>query len=301
MKLVNAGDADGLFALFDPRLQDAVPLEAARQMVQSIVEARGKLTSAARTPGEASPTMGTYRIRAERGQWQLSLHLAPDGRIDGFGFGNPPEPDPPVAESGIALALPFRGKWYVYWGGSKVEHNQHVTHKSQRRAADLMIRGADGKTHRGDGSKNEDYLAFGQDVLAVADGKVVTVIDGVADNTPGAMNPYFALGNAVIIEHTPKLYSLYAHLQPGKLAVKLGAVVRRGDVLGLCGNSGNSSEPHLHFHLQDGPLVEASYGVEAVFASPSVTRDGVAQRPERYVFLKGDEVEPTSAASGARP
>ncbi|NVL73460.1 M23 family metallopeptidase, partial [Escherichia coli] len=108
----------------------------------------------------------------------------------------------------------------------------HVTQESQRRAADLVVVGADKKTHRGDGKKNEDYLVFGQEVLAVADGTVVTAIDGVPENAPGVMNPHFATGNLVILQHADNVYSAYAHLQPGKLRVRTGAKVKKGAVLG---------------------------------------------------------------------
>jgi murein DD-endopeptidase MepM/ murein hydrolase activator NlpD len=168
--------------------------------------------------------------------------------------------------------------------------NHHVGQKSQRRAADLVVVDAGGRTHRGDGRKNDDYLAYGQEVLTVADGTVITVIDGIPENAPGELNPAFLGGNTVIVKHTDSLYSLYAHLQPGKLKVKVGAKVRQGAVLGVCGNSGNSSEPHLHFQLQDAPLFEKSWGVEAVFKDVPVVRDGKPTKIADYTWLKGDLV-----------
>jgi murein DD-endopeptidase MepM/ murein hydrolase activator NlpD len=105
------------------------------------------------------------------------------------------------------------------------------------------------------------------------------------------MNPYFVPGNTVVIEHEPNLYSVYCHLKRGSVKVQLGQSLKRGQVLGLCGNSGHSSEPHLHFQLQDGPLFESSWGVEAIFENVSVMRGGSQQTIAKYRFLKGDIID----------
>jgi murein DD-endopeptidase MepM/ murein hydrolase activator NlpD len=273
-------------------MQKALPVDSVRPFIEGVVKANGKLVAAERSAGESSPTRGSYRVDAERGQWWLELSLDPDGRIAGLKLTNPPAPDPPVEKSTIALRLPFRDPFTVVWGGDRIELNQHIHHKSQRRAADLLIIGDDGRTHSGDGKQSSDYHAWGKPVLAVADGKVITVVDGVPDSEPGRLNGYAAVGNMVVIEHAPKLYSMVAHLQPGKLRVRVGQRVRAGAVLGLVGNSGNSSEPHLHFQLQDAPAVEASYGIEAVFERVRVWRDGAETERTAYTFLKGDLISP---------
>jgi murein DD-endopeptidase MepM/ murein hydrolase activator NlpD len=290
VRRLNARDGDGVFSLFSEAMKGALPREKTRATVEGILAAKGRIESAERLSG--SERRATYRLRAERGEWQLELHVAPDGQILGLKFGEPPPPEPAVEKSAIPLALPFRGRWVVFWGGDTLEQNQHVLHRSQRRAADLVIADDRGKTFRGEGKANADYYAYGQELLAVADGEVVTVIDGVPENAPGAMNPYFAPGNAVILRHTPTLYSVYAHLQPGSPRVRVGQKIRRGEVLGLCGNSGNSSEPHLHFQLQDGPRFEDSWGVEAVFGEAELTRAGQTSRVTAYSFRKGDLVAP---------
>jgi murein DD-endopeptidase MepM/ murein hydrolase activator NlpD len=104
------------------------------------------------------------------------------------------------------------------------------------------------------------------------------------------MAPLMALGNSVVIEHPGPVFSLYAHLKTGSVKVKAGAKVKKGTVVGLCGNSGNTSEPHLHFQLQDGPLVDHSWGVEPVFHDVPVTRGGNAAVMKDYTWLKGDLV-----------
>lgn len=150
------------------------------------------------------------------------------------------------------LRLPFRGEWTVFWGGRDIEQNYHARTRDQRFALDLVI-ARDGRTHAGEGAELADYYCYGEPILAPAAGTVVWLRDSLPDNRPGRMDPKNPAGNAVILDHGNREYSLLAHLQPRTLRVKPGDRVRAGDELGRCGNSGNTSEPHLHYHLQDGP------------------------------------------------
>jgi murein DD-endopeptidase MepM/ murein hydrolase activator NlpD len=152
--------------------------------------------------------------------------------------------------------------------------------------------GADGKTHRQDTRRNEDYYAFGRELLAPADGIVTEVIDGVRDNAPGSMNPLSALGNAVFIQHTEHEVSVLAHLKQGSTKVKAGDKVTRGRVIGLCGNSGNSSEPHLHYHLQNLPVIQDATGVKCYFDALGLERDGLKKALQNYSPVKGDIISP---------
>lgn len=290
VRRINEGNAEAVVAMFGEPMRKAFPLEKTGPFVRGVVSEKGKLVKLEREPGKGNEQHGVYRLEAERGDWTFDLHVDKDGKVLGMKLTEPPPPAPPVAKSTIPLGLPFKAPFFVFWGGDRLEINQHVTHASQRRAADISMVDADGKSHRDDGKKNGDYFVYGQEVLAVADGNVVTAIDGVPENEPGTMNPYIVPGNLVILKHGDALYSAYAHLQPGKLRVKEGTKVKRGQVLGLAGNSGNSSEPHLHFQLQDGPRFEKSWGVEPVFANVPVKRDGTTTTIAEYTFLKGDIV-----------
>jgi hypothetical protein len=128
---------------------------------------------------------------------------------------------------------------------------------AQRFAIDYVKLGDDGRTFTGDRLKNENYHAYGVDALAVADGRVVEVKDGIPENIPGPTSRAVPItletvgGNHIILDLGGGRYAFYAHLKPGSLRVRLGDRVRRGQVLALVGNSGNSTEPHLHFHLSD--------------------------------------------------
>jgi hypothetical protein len=287
---INAGDGTGLWELYDPAMQRSLPLEGTRTFVQRMLDARGHWIAATRAPEECSSTRGTWRVQADRGEWRLRIEVDPEGLLSSLWVHDPPPPDPPVARSSVPMGLPFRGEWWVVWGGDRRAVNHHLEAHDQRRAADLVVVGPEGSTHRGDGRANEDYLAYGEQMLSVADGTVLTVVDGVPENIPGEVNGYAVKGNFVVVRHGPKLFSLYAHLQPGRTHVKPGDDVKRGAVLGLCGNSGHSTEPHLHFQLQDGPDDNTAWGVEAVFERVIVTRDGKTETADAYAFLKGDRI-----------
>lgn len=121
----------------------------------------------------------------------------------------------------------------------------------------------DGKLFDGDGRRNEQWYGFGADVLAVADGSVAAVFDGMPEQTPGApaaglRGPRDYSGNHVSLQISPGVWAVYAHLQPGSITVKTGDDVKKGQVIGKLGNSGNSSGPHLHFQLSDGPEITTS-------------------------------------------
>jgi murein DD-endopeptidase MepM/ murein hydrolase activator NlpD len=128
---------------------------------------------------------------------------------------------------------------------------------AQRYAIDWIQLYEDGKTWRNDPLKNASYRCYGAHVLAVADGVVTEAHDGVPENVPGAtsravpITPETLGGNFVMVDIGVGAFAYYAHLQPGSLTVKKGDAIHRGQVLGLVGNSGNSTEPHLHFHVAD--------------------------------------------------
>lgn len=292
IRCIVARDARGLVSLFADPMRAALPESKAGPFIEGLLKAKGPLRAVERAPGSTGDRSAEYIVRAERGEWRMKLTVDADGKVLGFQFGEPPAPEPPLARSTLALELPFKGPWLVSWGGATLDKNQHVPHRSQRRAADLLVVDQAGKTHKDKGARLEDYYAYGKDVLAAADGVVVTVIDGVPDNQPGSMNPYFALGNTVIIRHRDDVFSMVGHLIPGSVRVKVGDTVKAGQELGRCGNSGNSTEPHIHFQLQDSALFESSWGVEPRFARVKLTRGNKASTASDYTFEKGDVIEP---------
>ncbi len=124
---------------------------------------------------------------------------------------------------------------------------------------------AKGNSYRTDGTTNEDYYAFGKELIAPCDGEVVLAVDGVKDNKPGEMNPVWVPGNTVIIRTANNEYLFLAHFKQHSILVKEGQKVNKGTILGQCGNSGNSSEPHLHFHLQNVENMIVATGIKCYF------------------------------------
>ena len=174
-----------------------------------------------------------------------------------------------------SLRLPVDGRWWVMQGHRfDEEHAAGEALPSQSFAYDLGVLGADGRTYRGDPLRNASYFAHGRPVLAMADGEVVRVQDGLPENEPVGRRPSWEqvlrrpedlAGNFVVLRHRRGEHSAYLHLQPG-LSLATGARVRAGQPLGRCGNSGNSLEPHLHVQLQDGPDPLRAAGLPARFA-----------------------------------
>jgi hypothetical protein len=129
----------------------------------------------------------------------------------------------------------------------------------------------DGKPFEGNGTRNEQWFGYGQELLAVAAGTVVSVRDGVPDQTPntppvGITTPRDFSGNHVVLQIAPDVWAAYAHLVPGSVEVEVGDRVTVGQRLGLLGNTGNSSAPHLHFQLCDGPDILTSNSLPYVFS-----------------------------------
>jgi hypothetical protein len=140
-------------------------------------------------------------------------------------------------------------------------------HIGQRYAIDWIQLGADGNTFTGDKSKNSSYHAWDQEIHAVADGKIVEVKDSIPENVPNSAKLAVAMtydtlpGNHIIEDLGQGHFAAYAHLRPGTLKVKVGDTVHAGDVIAHLGNTGNSSEPHLHFQVCDAPSFPASEGL----------------------------------------
>jgi hypothetical protein len=199
--------------------------------------------------------------------------------------------------------LPLDGPVRVAWGGDDVAHNQHAMTPDQRWAYDLVVEPAANESTR-----LEDYGCWGKPVRAPLDATVHHVIDGQPDATPGALSPNaeHPLGNAVILRTTEGTFLVLAHLQKGSVAVAADAPVREGDLLGRCGNSGNTSEPHVHIHHQRQDPTQ--YPVNFAEGLPLYFRDhGGAPMPRGgfekngdAVKLTGDVVEHRGASATSR-
>ena len=179
------------------------------------------------------------------------------------------------------LSPPLRGEnWFAANGPSNGSMHRRalitldgLTRAPERFAIDWVQIGANELTFSGDRNENANYYCYGKEVLAVADGVVSAVKDGIPENKPASKSRAVPItldtvgGNHVILDIGGGLFAFYAHLQPGKTRVKVGDRVKAGEVIGLVGNSGNSSEPHLHFHVCDRSSPLACQGVPFAFES----------------------------------
>ena len=166
---------------------------------------------------------------------------------------------------------------------------------AQRYAVDYEQFDADNRVYSGE-KVVDSYTIYGQEAIAVADGTVINVTDGVPEQEPGffpkGISPSEADGNSVILDIGGN-YALYGHFQPGSIRVKQGDRVRRGDVLGLVGSSGNSLAPHLHFHVMDGPLPLASNGLPYVVDSFTVSGRSAGTEAFNEAEQEGTRLEVT--------
>ncbi|MFL0240502.1 M23 family metallopeptidase [Mycobacterium sp. SMC-17] len=146
---------------------------------------------------------------------------------------------------------------------------------AERFAIDYEQLRADGQLFSGDRAKTDSYLYFGSDVHAVADGPVVAVLDGLPEQVPGVDPTGLTLaqygGNHVVQDIGNGNFAFYAHLKTGSVKVKPGDRLTTGQVLGNVGNTGNSSAPHLHFHVMSAPDPLRADGLPFVFRSFRLT------------------------------
>jgi hypothetical protein len=188
------------------------------------------------------------------------------------------------------LQPPLRGRgWLAANGLAATTHRRaYVTvdghaRIAQRFAIDWVQLGPDGRLYRGDGKANTDFPGYNADLLAVADGRVVEIKDGLPENAGNNSERAIPItietlaGNHLVLDIGQGRFALYAHIRPGSFRVKPGDRVRTGQVLASLGNSGNSDAPHLHFHLVDGPSALGAEGAPYAFAA--FTQLGSADDP----------------------
>lgn len=186
------------------------------------------------------------------------------------------------------LLLPFKGRVIVEAGHDFYSPHRRIdlTHpaarmiglkaNSARYASDLTIANENGELYSGKGESLEDWFGYGAALHAPAGGKIVTLADGIPDNTfaGGAVafskalspdKPTGIFGNYIVIDHGNGEYSLFAHLKQGSFRVKPGEVVKQGQLLAEIGFSGNTDFVHTHFQLQNGVDPATAEGLPAYF------------------------------------
>ena len=167
------------------------------------------------------------------------------------------------------LILPFEGEWFVSNGGKDPKTNSHIRPpdqgpQNQLYAYDFRFE------NTGQEKTLQDYQAYGKQVISPGTGIITQVIDGSIDVQVGERDRSVGVGNAIIIDHQNGEYSLLCHFKHRSINVKPGDNVNQGQELGLCGNTGNTTQPHIHFNLQDSPLMHKSKALPAAFTKINV-------------------------------
>jgi Peptidase family M23 len=154
-----------------------------------------------------------------------------------------------TSERHVRAVMPINGKLVI----------------SQRFAIDWEKLNDENRIFVGDPQDVTSYFAYGQEVLSVGEGRIVLAVDKYEDQIPGELPPIIQLeeadGNFVVIDLGGGNFAFYAHMIKGSLTVEVGDYVTRGQVIGLVGNTGNTSAPHLHFHMMSGPSTFGSNGI----------------------------------------
>jgi hypothetical protein len=189
------------------------------------------------------------------------------------------------------IGPPLAGKGWVAANGcchpDSIHRSSSLTvnggiYFAQRFAIDWILLDDAGQLVHGDPSDVHNYPCYGASALAVADATVVESLDELDDQKPGTLPDPKTItlqnvdGNHVVLDVGDGVFAFYAHLQRGSALVKSGDRVKRGQILGKVGNTGNTSAPHLHFHLMEGTSVLGSNGIP--YAIDSFAIDG--QVPE---------------------
>jgi Peptidase family M23 len=213
--------------------------------------------------GAAVPAKLTHRVR-------VRAEAAPPGKQEFTETGG----ETAVDRGAVAvIGPPLRGVRYVA-ADSCCDASRHTRAAlpvngrvwiAQRYAVDWEQFDEEGRIYHGPQGDVKSYTIYRKEVLAVADATVASTIEGLPNQTPGKMPENIAIeeadGNSVILDLGGGRYALYAHLDPGSVRVHKGDTVKRGQVIGLVGNTGNSLAPHLHFHVMSGALPLASNGL----------------------------------------
>jgi len=265
-KNYNIDDFEAIFSMFSDDMKKLVPVNKITEFLTGLKSQAGNITKREFVKYQ-NENLALYKTNFERALFTLNISLDNNSKINGLSV--TPFTDrsilPKIERNSTQLILPFKGEWTVFWGGDTKELNAHVISEAQKNAFDLVIRNEKGYSFKTDGLTNEDYYAFGKELIAPCDGEIVLVVDGIKDNVPGEMNPVYVPGNTVIVKTLNNEYLFFAHFKQHSIRVKQGQQVKQGEILGLSGNSGNSSEPHLHFHIQNVEDLNIATGVKCYF------------------------------------
>ena len=283
----NLDKYQNIFELFSAEMKSALPIEKTTDFLKGLKTQAGKIEKREFIKYE-NGTYASYKTNFERALFSVNISLNKSGKINGL-FVKPFKESnlPKLERNTTEMILPFKEEWTVFWGGDTKELNYHVESEAQKNAFDIVITDKNGKSFKTDGKTNEDYYAFGKELIAPCDAEVVLSVDGIKDNIPGELNPIYIPGNTVILKTKNDEFLFFAHFKQNSIVVKQGQKVKQGELLGLCGNSGNSSEAHLHFHIQNIEDMNKATGAKSYFSEIFVN----GKLNKDYSPIKGEKVK----------
>jgi len=285
-KQYNSSEYQKIFDLFSPEMKSALPIEQTTDFLRGLKSQAGNIEK--REFVNYEQTYASYKTRFERAVFAVNISLDNNAKINGLFVKPFKESNLPKVDKNITkLILPFKDEWTVTWGGNTKELNYHIESDAQKNAFDFVITDEKGNSFKKDGKTNDDYYAFGKELIAPCDGEIVLVVDGVKDNLPGELNPIYAPGNTVILKTANNEYLFFAHFKQNSIVVIQGQRVKQGELLGLCGNSGNSSEAHLHFHIQNVEDMNKATGAKCFFGEIIVN----GKLKKDYSPIKGEKIK----------
>ena len=202
----------------------------------------------------------------------------------------------------VTIVSPLTEEWFVSQGGRAELVNYHYVTSAQRDAFDI-VQIVDGRTHQPGSTDLDSYHIFGAPLLAPASGVVTSVVDGLADQPIGSADYEHQAGNHLVIDISDGRYLMLAHLREGSIEVEVGARVAAGQVIARVGNSGNTTEPHVHiqalnlpsFELANEDVVELLRSVRTyplVLRDVILIRNGSESEPAVVDPRRGDVVRP---------
>jgi murein DD-endopeptidase MepM/ murein hydrolase activator NlpD len=254
------------------------------------------------TGGPTAPQQLTHRVR-------LRAEAAPPGQQEIIETGGETAVD---TQPVVVIGPPLRGARYIS-ADSCCDATRHTRAAlpvnggvwiAQRFAVDWEQLDDEGRVYRGVATEVASYNIYGKDVLAVADAKVASVIDNLPNQVPGKMPTNIPIeqadGNSIVLDLGFGRYALYAHLKPGSIKVRAGDTVKLGQTIALVGNSGNTLEPHLHFHVMNHASPLASNGLPYEIDSFTVTATSPGTAAFDAAAAQGSPLATTPLSPGPR-
>jgi hypothetical protein len=263
--LYNAQDYQGIYEMYDVNMKKALtPEENTQFFTENVNRIMGNIKEWEFVGYQRGAHV--YRTLFDRALSNIMITLsAKDNKINGF-YMAPPRPlgVATLERNTTKMIIPLKDEVFVFWGGTTIDQNKHLGDITQQYAYDLLMV-KNGSSYEGDPKFNENYLIFGKEIIAPCDARVVLVVDGIEDNVPGVENPDQLAGNFIVLQTENEEFVVLAHLMENSIVVEEGQDVTQGELLALCGNSGNSTEPHLHLSLQNTLYEEEGIGAKLFF------------------------------------